>query len=118
MKHAVWQFWQNKAPKPSSRALSSLGDRQTRTQINVGAATGLSRIIDRSATFEQLPAPPDCVTMSEVPLSPFAGLFRVIGYGFLGGAALVAVVVLASLLQGDLAKAWAAEMRRMRRKSL
>jgi hypothetical protein len=56
--------------------------------------------------------------MSEVPLSPFAGLFRVIGYGFLGGAALVAVVVLASLLQGDLAKAWAAEMRRMRRKSL
>ncbi len=48
--------------------------------------------------------------------SPFAAIFRLIGYGLLGGGAFVAVVVLASLLQGDLAKVWADQIRRTREK--
>lgn len=54
---------------------------------------------------------------SRVEASSFAGLFRFVGYGLLGGGAFVAVVILASLLQSDLAKAWAAEIRRLREKA-
>jgi hypothetical protein len=52
-----------------------------------------------------------------MPASPIAGLVQYVGYGILGGGTFIAVVIIASLLQGDMAKAWAAEMRRMRKKS-
>lgn len=56
-----------------------------------------------------------CVAMEP---APFSRLIRVAGYILLGGGTFVGVVILASLLQGDLAKAWAAQVRRLRRNKL
>jgi len=54
---------------------------------------------------------------TRVETSPFTGLFRLLGYALLGGTAFVVVVVLSSLLHGDLARVWAEQLRRTREKN-